>query len=131
MAHYIFSVIVGSILYVTSLGFTLNYFQFEGKAGAAVIFWSMLTYFIKSIFFYLPFARLAKKNTYKGVIWTGLSPFLLYSFWFGTIILFRIETLWSDISWGYIDYFPHFWVQLFTTLLICLGQMLYSFIKKP
>jgi hypothetical protein len=130
MVRYLFSAIVGLVLYVILINITLNHFHFEGKAAVAVMGWSMLTYAIKAIFFYLPLFKLTKRTTYKGIIWTGLSPFLLYSFWFGTIILFRIETLWSDVSWGYISYFPHFGVQLFTTLLVCIGQIIYSFIKK-
>lgn len=78
-------------------------------------------YFVKSLFIYLPLLSTSKSyrmDSTKKRIFLFVLPFLVLVWWFLFIIGFKISALYFDLSYGYISRFPHYFVQLFTTLLI-------------
>jgi hypothetical protein len=121
--YYILSIIIGSIFNILLLIIVLNYFGFTGKSLIALFYISIRGYFYKSVIFFLPFfylnADFSSRSKFQQIL-ILFSPFLLYLMWFGFILLFQIESLFYEISYGYTDLFPHFYTQLITTLMICL-----------
>jgi hypothetical protein len=78
-------------------------------SGKAIVFFSV--YFL---FFYGPVVNSAGKRNL--IIYT---PFLLFLLWFTFLILFEMKGLYADISYGTIERFPHFYLQLAATFLAC------------
>jgi hypothetical protein len=121
--YYVGSVIIGSILNIFLLTIILNYFGFSGKSLIALFYISIRGFFYKSIIFFLPFFFLntdflVRPKFQKETIL--LLPFLLFVVWFSLIIVLQIEDLSYEISYGYTDQFPYFFVQTITTFLVCL-----------
>src|SRR6478609_7924711 len=119
--YYLASIMLGSVLNILLLIVVIKYFGFSGRSVVALVYMSVTGYFYKSIIFSLPLFFLntdfISKSQQNLLIF---SPFLLYLVWFCSIITFRIESLSQEISYGYTDRFPHFYLQLMSTLLICL-----------
>jgi hypothetical protein len=120
--YYLASIVLGSMLNIFLLiVIVINYFGFGGKSAAALMYMSVTGYFIKSIIVFFPFfylnADFISRSQRNLIIF---SPFLLSIIWFCFIIIFNIESLSQEISYGYTDRFPHFYLQLLSTLLICL-----------
>jgi hypothetical protein len=120
--YYLASIVLGSMLNILLLiVIVIYFFGFGGKSAAALMYMSVTGYFFKSIIFFLPFFYLnsdfISRYQRNFIIF---SPFLLYIIWFCFIIIFEIESLSQEISYGYTDRFPHFYLQLLSTLLICL-----------
>jgi len=101
---------------------------FGYKSEISLYIYSIPGYFIKSLIFSLTLFILLKndiiENKFKRnlTLWT---PFLLFLFWFGGIITFRIESLHTELSYGYTSRFPHFLVQLLSCLIISISSIYY------
>lgn len=99
---------------------------FGYKSEISVYIYSIPGYFIKSIIFSLPLFLLLNKSVIEKKLKRNITlwiPFLLFLFWFGTIIAFRIESLHTELSYGYTSRFPHFLVQLLSCLIITISSI--------
>jgi hypothetical protein len=104
----------------------------DGKSEIIIFMFGTAGYFIKAIFCFLPY-RLLNHPEYLDnrlrrnlVLW---SPLILYACWFLMVILFQMETFYTDLSFGYLVHFPHFLVQLTSVLIACIVATLYVYRK--
>ena len=99
---------------------------FGYKSEISVYIYSIPGYFIKSIIFSLPLFLLLNKSVFENKLKRNITlwiPFLLFLFLFGTIIAFRIESLYTELSYGYTSRFPHFLIQLLSCLIITISSI--------
>lgn len=121
---YLISLLGGFILMLVLLILVCSLLSFDIKSAVSLYFFGGLGYLIKAMIFFAPYFLLYKQDLRvnpkqrKLVIWT---PLILFSIWYSTILLFEIEILIPDVSYGYIMRFPHFVLQIITTLIICIG----------
>lgn len=120
--YYLSSIVFGSVMNLAVLLILLTYFGFTGKNLFALCYISIQGCFIKSLIFYLPWlfigdSFLCKPRMVREFIF--FLPFIFFLTWFGFIILFQIWALFFEISYGYLDRFPHFYTQLITALFLC------------
>ena len=111
------------------IGFGINFFlliticlffDFHYKSAYSLYFISFPSYFIKSLIFFLPiFALSIKKiaNTSSVRVFICLSPFVLHLSYYIFLIVFEITSLYYEFSYGYIQRFPHFYIQLLSTFI--------------
>lgn len=122
-----FSVLfLGTVTNIILIVAILKTLGFGYKSAISVYIYSIPGYFIKSIIFSLPLFLLLNNSIFEKKLKrniTLLIPFLLFLFWFGTIIVFRIESLHTELSYGYISRFPHFLVQLLSCLIITISSI--------
>lgn len=120
--YYGSAIILGSMVNLSLLILTLFYFGIKGKSLISLYYVSIQGYFTKSLLFYLPWFFLGNGlvlKTQKLRDFMLFLPFFLFLMWFGFIILFKIWSMSHEISYGYLDRFPHFYTQLMTALLFC------------
>lgn len=104
----------------------LKTLRFGYKSEISVYIYSIPGYFIKSIIFSLILFFLLKNSVYENKLKRNItlwSPFLLFLFWFGAIKAFRIESLHTELSYGYTTRFPHFLIQLLSCLIITISSI--------
>lgn len=119
-------IILYIITYLLSLTFdwlalTLVCSNFDRKSAICVYMYGVGGFIIKGLLFFLPLLLLYKKSWLHSTVKRTLiflSPFLIFLFWFTMIIVFEIEYLYLDLSFGYIYHFPHFIIQLLSSLLV-------------
>jgi len=97
--------------------------SFDYKSAMCVYLYGIGGLLLKGIIFLTPFmflqnASILSSRLYRTIL--ILSPFVLFVLWYVWLILFQIESLYVDVSFGYISRFPHFIVQIFSILLICI-----------
>ena len=120
IANFIFLVILCSLI------------NFDSKSAILIQVFGTLGYFIKSLLFYLMYLFLLKTDILKSYVYRTtilLSPFFLFLLWYAFVIVFQIETFFTDISFGYLYHFPHFLIQLFTALITCITTTIIVNIK--
>jgi hypothetical protein len=117
-----------SLLNVLLLILLCTFLPLDSKTEIIIFIYGSMGYFIKSIFCFLPYRRLNDPETFDNhlqrnfILWT---PLILYVCWFLSIILFQIETFYTDVSFGYLVHFPHYLVQLTSALIACIIATLY------
>jgi len=97
--------------------------NFEVKSTVSVASWSFIGYFIKTWIFTTPILKMKKFNYKKGFkykILYSLFPFIFMILWFGAIVLFRIDSLYFDFSFGYFQRYPHGLIQILTMFIMSL-----------
>lgn len=114
---YLSSIFLSNLLFCTMLVGLLEYFGFEGKSYLALLLAGIIGMFFKSLLFFLPFYKMERKvRNYRMLAQLCFVPFAIYLIWFFTIILFEIEPLYFDVSFGHTARAPHFYLQLFAVL---------------
>lgn len=120
---YFKSVLTGILINTLFLAVVCTALHFDSKSAICLYLLGGLGYAIKAILFFLAYLLFKKETNFEIkptrllIIWT---PFFLYFFWFFMIILFQIESLMPDLSYGYIMRFPHFYLQIISTLVVCI-----------
>ncbi len=128
---YLSAVFLGTITNAILIFGFLKTLKFGYKSAVSVYIYSIPGYFIKSlifssiIFLFLRKRFLVKKLTRNIILW---SPLILFATWYTLIIVFKIESLYVDLSFGYTARFPHFIVQLLSCIIITVSSLL--FVKK-
>lgn len=113
----------GSVFNTLLLILICNGLGFDHKSSVCVYLYGIPGFIIKSLVFFLPYWILyhtCKTNSNilnKLLIWL---PLILFMIWYSIIIQFQIESLYTDLAFGYIARLPHFIVQLFSALIICI-----------
>jgi hypothetical protein len=98
-----------------------NALGFDRKSAICVYLYGIGGFLLKGIVFFTPLLFIRKQiflDSKPKRVLLFLSPFLLFLVWFVLIIIFRIELLYPDLSFGYISRFPHFYIQLLSALII-------------
>jgi hypothetical protein len=119
---YFFSVFTGIVLNMCLLILVCTSLQFDTKSALCVYAFGEFGFLVKAFLFFLPYflfynqERLYNQTQRRLLIWT---PLMLFFIWFVFIIVFQIDFLIPDISYGYIMRFPHFFIQLISVLIIC------------
>lgn len=114
---------IGTIVVASLLMFICNLYNFDGKSLMCVNLYGISGYTVKTFVFSLVYLLLyiSKFWTHKTIrtiiIWT---PFILFVLWYTILISFEIESLYFDISFGYLMTYPHFQVQLLVAFLMSL-----------
>jgi hypothetical protein len=120
---YLKSVLTSILINTLFLAVVCTTLQFDAKSAVCLYLFGGLGYAIKAFLFFLPYLLFIKDTNFEVkptrllIIWM---PFFLYFFWFFIIILFQIESLMPDLSYGYIMRFPHFYLQIISTLVVCI-----------
>jgi hypothetical protein len=120
---YLGTTILGTLIVIVLLILVCTKLHFDHKSAICVYLYGIGGYVIKTFVFSLTYLLLFKKRfltskTRRTIIaWT---PFILFFIWYLSLIVFKIESLYFDLSFGYIARFPHFYVQLFAVLLMCI-----------
>jgi hypothetical protein len=123
---YIKTYLISLILVWLLLVLICNALGFDPKSSFCVYLYGVGGFLFKGILFYSPLLLL------NNIKWTGstlklavifLLPLFIFIMWFISIIVFEIEVLYPDLSFGYIHRFPHFYVQLFSTLTVSLFML--------
>ena len=128
---YIASLVFGVVL--NFLLQTIIYYSFDGVGDIdkliTTVIYSSSFYSIKATLFSLTYLLLNKDFIYNNkkyeIILTTMSPFLLFAFYYFIIIIFRIKSLHYDINLSFINFFPHFLIQLFSSLTLSVATNLY------
>lgn len=126
---YLIAFSLGSILNLTLLVIVCT--NFDSKSAICVYLYGGMGYFVKSFicsFVYFLFHNKDNlENTVKRrlILW---SPAALFLLWFFMVIFFQIEDFYTDISYGYIMRFPHFFIQFLSILIVCTAMSIY--VKK-
>lgn len=122
-----FSVLfLGTLTNIILIVAILKTLGFGYKSEISVYIYSIPGYFIKSIIFSLPLFLLLNNSVFEKKVKRNITlwiPFLLFLLWFLTIIVFRIESLHTELSYGYTSRFPHFLVQLLSCLIITISSI--------
>lgn len=119
--YYLLVNIVGIVLNMFAISIILERLKFDYKSSICVFVWSVIGYFIKTWIFTIPLLGINKYNEQSGVkILYLLLPFLFMLIWYSFIIVFEIESVSFDYSFGYFQRFPHGLVQIATMFLVCL-----------
>lgn len=124
---YFNSFFVGLLLMTIFLILVCKTLNFDYKSAISVCLFGTLGYTFKSVLFFLPYfffynrAYIENTITRRLIIW---SPFMLFSLWYLMIMIFEIEILLPDVSYGYLMRFPHFYLQLMTVFLICIWTLI-------
>lgn len=122
-----FSVLfLGTLTNIILIIAILKTLGFGYKSEISVYIYSIPGYFIKSIIFSLPLFLLLNNSVFEKKVKRNITlwiPFLLFLFWFLTIIVFRIESFHMELSYGYTSRFPHFLVQLLSCLIITISSI--------
>ncbi len=101
---------------------TLN---FGYKSAVSIYIFSIPGYLLKSLMFSTILFLLLKKRFLENKVARRmilLTPLLLFILWYTLIILFKIESLYVDLSFGYTSRFPHFYIQLLTVIIITISS---------
>jgi hypothetical protein len=128
---YLIAFFLGSILNFVLLIIVCNSFHFDSKSAICVYLYGGMGYIVKSFIcsfvYFLFYNQSNLENTVKRrlILW---SPALLFFLWFFSVIFFQIEDYYTDISYGYIMRFPHFFIQLLSILMVCTAMSIY--VKK-
>lgn len=117
-------------VFIISLILILNHFNFEPKAKWSLYIFGTIAMSIKSLLFFIPLWIGINQVKSKGKLVLLIStPFLLFLFYFLTIIMLKIEILWFDITYGYLSKYPHFYLQLGAVLIPSIFLMMIHFRK--
>ena len=133
---YIFSCVLG-----IALNFFLQTFTYYSLTDSSELYnlittvtYSSLFFAIKILTFSLTYLLLNKNfihDTKKyNIIFTTMSPLLLAIFYYLIIIAYQIKCLRYDINLSFINFFPHFLIQIFTFLLLSIGTTIYIIRKR-
>jgi hypothetical protein len=109
--------------------FICNALSFDGRSAICVYLYGVGGFFLKGIIFFTPLLLLFNEDCLKSKtsrVLIFLLPFISFLLWFLTIIVFQIEAFYPDLSFGYIARFPHFYVQLLSSLLIPLIMLWFT-----
>ena len=126
---YVASLVFGIVLNI--LLQTLIYYSFDGVSDIdkliTTVIYSSSFYSIKATLFSLTYLLLNKDFIYDNkkyqIILTTMSPFLLFAFYYFILMIFKIFSLRYDIM--LVNYFPHFLIQLFSSLTLSVATTLY------
>lgn len=106
--------------------------NFDRKSAMCIYLYGIGGFIVKGLVFFLPLLLFYKKSwLHSAVIRTIIFffPFLIFLTWFATIIIFEIEYLYLDLSFGYIYHFPHFIIQLLSSFVVPLCILVMVSIK--
>lgn len=122
-----FSVLfLGTLTNIILIVASLKTLGFGYKSEISVYLYSIPGYFLKSIIFSLSLFLLVKNNILENRLKRNITlwiPFFLFLFWFLAIMVFKIESLHTELSYGYTSRFPHFLVQLLSCLIITISSI--------
>jgi hypothetical protein len=119
---YLTSVLIGFLLDLSLITAVCFVFDFQSKSAISLLAIGSTHYLFKALFFFAVYLRFPDSSQKKTlIIW---APLIFFTAWFIIIIVFRIDSLSHDISYGYTQRFPHFLLQLLATLLTCLYTQL-------
>ena len=111
----------GSLLTLIILVTICSLLNFDSKSAICVCYYGVQGYILKTIIFSITYLFLYNKNllTNKPIrTLIALTPFILFFIWYLFIIVFQVDYFFTDISFGYIYRFPHFYAQLLAVLII-------------
>jgi hypothetical protein len=117
------SVLYGFILNAVLLVICCTIFNFDRTSMLSLYAIVIPSYLLKSVLFYTPFLLFKQEKFLNSNLMRTLLvwiPFMLFFFWFSIITQFQIKGLLFDLSFGYLMYFPHFYLQLLSTFIISL-----------
>ena len=120
---YLFSWIGGSILNAFLLILICSLLGFNSKSAICVYIYGIPGFFLKGSIAFTPYILLYQnKSTINKCVKVIIAfvPLLLFILWHSAIMIFQIERFYIDLEFGYTSRLPHFIVQVFTTLVICL-----------
>lgn len=97
--------------------------NFDRKSAICIYLYGGLGFALKAPLFFLPYLLLKtemKRGIQVLICWV---PFLLFFIWFFLITFFQIESLYTELEFGYIMRFPHCILQLLSALICCIITM--------
>lgn len=121
---YFGTTITGTIILTTLLIFVCTILYFDNKSANCVYLYGIGGYIIKTLIFSLTYLFLYKQRflTSKPIRTTiAWSPFFLFFLWYLVLIVFQIDSLYFDLSFGYSASFPHFYAQLLSVLIVSMA----------
>ena len=119
---YFKSILTGILINTLFLAIVCTTLKFDSKSAFSLYLFGGIGYTIKAFLFFSPYILFKNHSNFEIqptrllLIWM---PFFLYFFWFFSIILLQIEVFMPDLSYGYIMRFPHFYLQLISTIVVC------------
>jgi len=118
---YLKTFLISIILDCLLLVLICNALGFDRKSAICIYLYGIGGFILKGIIFFTPLFLIRKQSILGSKpkrFLLFLSPFLLFLTWYILIIIFQIELLYPDLSFGYISRFPHFYIQLLSVLTI-------------
>jgi hypothetical protein len=128
---YSISIVIGIILnFILQTSF---YYSIDGASDLekliTTVIYSSIFFAIKISLFSLTYLLLNKDFIHNSkkyeIIFTAMSPFLFFIFYYFIIIVFKIKSLQNDINLSFINYYPHSLIQIFSSLILSLATTLY------
>jgi len=115
---YFSSLFIGIIIMICLITIVCKTLDFDRKSAFCLFYYGMIGFSLKSILFFIPYLMIYKYNRIKNlIIWL---PLILFAFYYLSILMFKIEFLLPDFSYGYFMMFPHFYLQLISVLIVCI-----------
>lgn len=113
--------ITGIVINIITITIILNILNFEFKSWICVFIWSFIGYCVKTWIFTIPLLWINKYNNEEQFglkIFYSVLPLIYMIIWFGCILIFKIEFIYFDFSFGYFQRFPHGLIQILTMFLM-------------
>lgn len=97
--------------------------DFDSKSAICIYFYGGFGFAVKAPFFFLPYLFL-KQEMKKGLqLFICWIPAIIFFLWFRSITFFQIESLYTELEFGYLMRFPHALLQLLSALICCFIAM--------
>jgi hypothetical protein len=128
---YLIAFFGGVILNFILLIIVCNSFHFDSKSAICVYLYGGMGYLVKSFICSFAYFLFYNQDNLENIARRRLilwSPAILFLLWFFMVIFLQIEDFYTDISFGYIMRFPHFFIQLLSILIACTATSIY--VKK-
>jgi hypothetical protein len=120
---YIISSLTAILGYCVLTVLTSIYFDLDKTVTVTIIKYSGVFFSVKTVVFFLPYLLLDKSLTSgadKSKLYLRIfSPSLLFGLYYLFIGLGKIYSLRNDFTLSFINYFPHFLIQIVTTVIVC------------
>lgn len=113
--------ISGSVLTLIILVTICSLLNFDSKSAICVYYYGVKGYILKTIIFSITYLLFYNKSFLTNKLvrtLIALAPFILFFIWYLFVIIFQAEYFFTDISFGYLYSFPHFYAQLLSVLLL-------------
>jgi hypothetical protein len=126
---YLAAFLSGSLLNILLLIMVCNGLHFDSKSSICVYLYGVTGYFVKAAIFFLFYLLFYDENNVydkikrRFILWT---PALLFFLWFFSVIFFQMESFYTDLSFGYISHFPHFFIQFISVIITCTVVSIYT-----
>lgn len=114
---YLYSTILNALLLIG----ICNFLGFDRKSAICVYLYGIGGFVSTGIIFFTPLLLFFKSSWQKSIIIRRLIfilPSILFLIWFLSIIVFKIQSLYPYLSYGYISRLPHFYIQILSSITI-------------